>query len=80
MNDIIEIVESLKKSGLLIDGPRKTVKHEIRKQDDGFFPAMMASIAALLIAPMVSSLIQLIISSLINSITAKRQEGGFLLC
>ena len=32
MADIIKIVESLEKSGLLIDGAPKTVIHEIRKQ------------------------------------------------
>ena len=31
MNDIIEIVESLENSGLLIDGTSETVKHEIKK-------------------------------------------------
>ena len=31
MNDITKIVESLEKSGLLIDGANETVKHEIKK-------------------------------------------------
>ena len=31
MDDIIKVVESLEKSGLLIDGATETVKHEIRK-------------------------------------------------
>ena len=31
VNDIIEIVESLENSGLLIDGTSETVKHEIKK-------------------------------------------------
>ena len=31
MNDITKIVESLEKSGLLIDGVNETVKHEIKK-------------------------------------------------
>ena len=78
MNDIIKMVESLEKSGLLIDGASKTVKHEIKKQKYRFLPAMMALMAASFIAPMASSLMQPITSSLINSITAKGQEGGFL--
>ena len=78
MDDIIKIVESSEKSGLLIDGASKTVKHEIKKQEGGYLPAMMAPMAAPLIAPMVSSLIQPIAPSLINSITGKGQEGGLL--
>ena len=31
MDDIIKIIESLEKSGLLIDGASETVKHEIKK-------------------------------------------------
>ena len=31
MNDIIKILESLEKSGLLIDGAAERVKHEIKK-------------------------------------------------
>ena len=31
MNDITKIVESLEKSGLLIDSANETVKHEIKK-------------------------------------------------
>ena len=30
MNDIIKILESLEKSGLLIDGAAERVKHEIK--------------------------------------------------
>ena len=52
VNDIIKIVDSLEKSGLLIDGASETVKHEIKKQEGGFLPAMMAPMAVSLIAPM----------------------------
>ena len=79
MDDIIKIVESLEKSSLLIDDARKTLKHKIKKQEDGFLPPIMASIAASLIAPMASSLTQPAPFSLINSISGKWQEGGFLL-
>ena len=78
IDDIIKIVESLEKSVLLIDGANETLKHEIKKQEGEFIPAMMAIMAASFIAPIASSLIQPIVSSLINSITGKRQEGGFL--
>ena len=57
-------------------GATETVKHEI-KNKSGFLPAVMAPMAASLIAPVASSLIQL--SSLINvgkSVT--RASGEFL--
>ena len=57
MDDIIKIVETLEKSGLLIDGAIKTVKHERKNQAGGFCPAVVAPVAASLIAPMTSSLI-----------------------
>ena len=60
VGDIIKIVESLGKSGLLIDGASKTVKHEIKKQEGEFLPAIMAPMTASLIALMASSLMQTI--------------------
>ena len=68
--DIIQTVESLEKSGLLIDGATETVKHEIKKQEGGFIGAIMP--------PMASSLMQPVASSLINAISDKGQEAGFL--
>ena len=41
MDDIIKIVESLEKSGLLIDGVSEIVKHEIKKHEGGLLPAMI---------------------------------------
>ena len=49
MDDIIKIVESLDKSGLLIDGTTKTVRQEIKKEGR-FSGAMIALMAASLIA------------------------------
>ena len=49
-----------------------------KKQEGGFLSAMMATMAAPLIVSVVSSLIQPIVSSSINSVTGKLQEGGFL--
>ena len=37
MDDIIKIVELLEKSGLLINGASKTVKHEIKNKKVAFF-------------------------------------------
>ena len=58
LNDIVKIVKSLEKSGLLINGPTETVKHEIKNHKGGFFGAMMVPMATSLIAPKAFSLIQ----------------------
>ena len=72
MDDIIKIVESLEKSGLLFDGASETVKHQKKQQQEvGFLGAMMAPMAASLLAPIASSLIQSVFSSSINSVTGK---------
>ena len=83
MHDIIKIVESLEKSGLLTDGATETVKHEIKKQEVAFLGSMMATMAASMIAPM--ALIQPVASSLTSVMFGKGittagnvQEGGFL--
>ena len=55
MNDIIKIIKSLEDSNVLIDGVTKTVKHEIKKQEGGFLPALLAPQAALLVQPVISS-------------------------
>ena len=85
MNDIIKIVESLERSGLLIHGATETVKREIKEQDSRFLGAMMAPMAASLIARKASSLVKPVASSRINAISrkgvmraGKGQEGGFL--
>ena len=55
MDDIIKIVESLEKSGVLV---KQKKKHEIKKkQEGGFLPGMMTPMPASLIAPTATSLI-----------------------
>ena len=48
INDIIEIAESLEKSGLLTDG----VTQEVKEQEGEFLGALMIPMAALLLVPM----------------------------
>ena len=36
MGDIIGVIISLEHLGVLIDGVSETVKHEIKKEEDGF--------------------------------------------
>ena len=72
-DDVIKTVESLERSGLLIEG----VKHEIKIRWISW--AMMAPITASSIALMGSSLISLLTSLLINVLSGKGPEGEFLL-
>ena len=74
MDGIIKIVESREKSGLLIDVATETLKHQIKKQEDGFLEAVMVPMAVSLIAPKASSLIQPVSSSLIKTIIRKESR------
>ena len=85
MDDIVKNVESLEKSGLLIDDLNETVKPEIKNKGCGFLGAMMVPMVPSLMAPMTSSLMQTVAFSLINAIfvrgvrrAGKGQEAGFL--
>ena len=49
--------------GVLIDRVNETVKHEIKKQEGGFLEALLATLAA--------SLVQQVISSVINGISGR---------
>ena len=56
MNDAIKLLED---SGILIDGVTETVKHEIKKkQEGGFRGASLAPLAASLIQPVISSVVK----------------------
>ena len=59
-NDIIKIIKSLEDSNVLIDGITETVKHEIKKQEGGFFPALSEPVAAALVQPVISSVVKCI--------------------
>ena len=51
MDNIIKIIESLEKSGLLIDRATETVKLQIKKQVSGFLAAIMPHFDASVTAP-----------------------------
>ena len=53
MHDTINIIKSLKDSGVLIDGGNETVKYEIKKQEGGFLGASLAPLAASLVQPII---------------------------
>ena len=58
MNDVIKTIKSPEESNVLIYGITETVKHEIKKQEDGFLPALLAQLAALLVQPVISSVLE----------------------
>ena len=55
MNDIIKIIKSLEGSGVLIDRVTETVKDEIKKQEGGFLGALLAPLTTSLVQPVISS-------------------------
>ena len=58
MNDIIKIKNTLEDDRVLIDGVTETVKNEIKRQEGGFRGALLP--------PLVASLVQPIIHSVVN--------------
>ena len=51
MNDVMKIIKLFGDSGVLIDGVTKTVKNEIKKEDDGSLPAFLAPLVASIVQP-----------------------------
>ena len=49
MNDIIKIIKSLEKSGLLIKGVSKTIKNEVKEQKGGFLGMLLGILGASLL-------------------------------
>ena len=63
MNDIIKMIKSLEDSDVLIDGVTETLKTEIKKREGGFLGALLA--------PLIASLVQLVISSVVKDISGR---------
>ena len=87
-DDIIRIVKSLEKSGLIIDIATETLKHEIKIQQGGFACALTPTASSLML-PVASSMINAmwkmgnesrkrtrIWISLITSITVNDESSG----
>ena len=55
MNNIVKIIKSLEDSGVLIDGVTETVKDEIKKQEGGFYGALLT---VSLVQPVSSSVVK----------------------
>ena len=60
LSEIIKIIKLLYNSNLLIDGITETVKHEIKKQEDRFLPALLAPFTASLVEPVISSVVKVL--------------------
>ena len=60
MNDTIKTIKQLEDSNVLIESITETVKHEIKKQEHRFLPALLAPLAALLVQPVISSVVKCI--------------------
>ena len=58
MNYIIKIIKLLEDSNVLIDGITETIKHEIKKAEGGFLPALLTPLAASLVQPVISSVVK----------------------
>ena len=58
MNDMIKIIKSLEDSSVFIDGVTEAVKHEIRKQEDGFIGALLVPLAASIVRQVISSVVK----------------------
>ena len=60
MNDIVKIIKSLEDASVLIDGVIETVNGEIKKQEDGLIGALLASVPASLVQPVIYSVVKVI--------------------
>ena len=73
MHDITKIIKSLENSNVLTDGITETVKYEINQQDGGFLPPSLASLAASLVQPLISSVVKGI-----NGIGVTKSGGRYI--
>ena len=58
MNDVTKIVKSLDDLGVLIGGVTETVKQETQKQKDRFRVALLTTLTAFLVQPVISSVVK----------------------
>ena len=54
MDDILKIVKSLEKSGLLLKGVSETIQHEAKEQRGGFLSMLLGTLGASLLGDMLS--------------------------
>ena len=71
MNDIIKMVKPLKNLGVFVNVEFETVTHKIKNQAARYLGDIKAAMTASFVALMAFSLIQPVVSSLINDIGGK---------
>ena len=54
MDDIIRIIKSLENLGVLIDGVRETVKHEIKEKESGFLGMLLWTLGTSILGNMLT--------------------------
>ena len=54
MNDIIEIIEALENSGILLKGATKTIENETKEQRGGFLSMLLGTLGASLLGNLLS--------------------------
>ena len=74
MKDINEIIKSTEDSDVLIDGVTETVKLEIKEQEGRFLGALITPLAALLVQPVISSVVKGI-----SGREVRRAEIGYMI-
>ena len=74
MKDINEIIKSTEDSDVLIDGVTETVKLEIKEQKGRFLGALITPLAALLVQPVISSVVKGI-----SGREVRRAEIGYMI-
>ena len=52
------LLKSLEDSNVLIDGITETKKYEIKRQEGGFLPDFRTALVALLVQPVISSVVK----------------------
>ena len=54
MQDLLQIVKSLKDNGILLDGITETVKNEVKEQKGGFLSMLLGTLGASLLGDLLT--------------------------
>ena len=54
LNDLLEVIKSLEKNGILLDGITETVKNEVKEQKGGFLSMLLGTLGASLLGNMLA--------------------------
>ena len=54
LNDLLEVIKSLEKNGILLDGITETVKNEVKEQKGGFLSMLLGALGVSLLENMLA--------------------------